>query len=521
MLGVTDFLVKGQLDAALLERSIRYAVRHHETLAELRAEPGALRARGAGRQRRHLGLGPGHRRASTLAALEGDARLRRRRHRRHGPRSGSAACIPTTSGGCARPSTPTSTGETPALRERAPHAPPRRRATAGCSAAALASATRTGRATRMAGSMTDITDRKAAEEQLLHDALHDALTGLPNRALFLDRLERSLAAPSASPTTAAPSCSSTSTASSSSTTASATRSATSCWSRWRGRLSRTCGRATRSPASAATSSPSCSTTSRSAGRAAAGRRAHPGHRSPAVPRRRPRAVRQREHRDRRQPSRGSRAGRADARRRHRDVRRQARGRRPVVGVRRAHAQPRRRASFSSRRELRRGDRARTACESSTSRSSTSGRGELSGFEALARWPDAGEQVSPVEFIPVAEETGLIGALGAGARRGVRAARDWRARGLVATRVDERQRVGRPAQRARPGRATCAAALSDDAACRASGCGSRSPRARSCTTRRMRAALAELAELGVSAADRRLRHRLLVAHLPPATSRSTR
>jgi diguanylate cyclase (GGDEF)-like protein len=38
----------------------------------------------------------------------------------------------------------------------------------------------------------DITPRKAAEEQLLHEAYHDALTGLPNRALFTDRLGRSV-----------------------------------------------------------------------------------------------------------------------------------------------------------------------------------------------------------------------------------------------------------------------------------------------------------------------------------------
>jgi len=45
---------------------------------------------------------------------------------------------------------------------------------------------------RMAGSITDITDQKETEQQLLHNAFHDVLTGLPNRALFMYRLKRAL-----------------------------------------------------------------------------------------------------------------------------------------------------------------------------------------------------------------------------------------------------------------------------------------------------------------------------------------
>ena len=40
------------------------------------------------------------------------------------------------------------------------------------------------------GIIHDITERKRTEDQLAHNAFHDSLTGLPNRALFMDRLER-------------------------------------------------------------------------------------------------------------------------------------------------------------------------------------------------------------------------------------------------------------------------------------------------------------------------------------------
>ena len=63
----------------------------------------------------------------------------------------------------------------------------------GCAAAAgWSSATPRGRALRLVGTDADITRQKAAEQQLRQRAEFDALTGLPNRGLFNDRLESAI-----------------------------------------------------------------------------------------------------------------------------------------------------------------------------------------------------------------------------------------------------------------------------------------------------------------------------------------
>jgi diguanylate cyclase (GGDEF)-like protein/PAS domain S-box-containing protein len=187
-LGVTDYLVKHELNPASLERSIRYALSHLQAITSLsRSEERyalAVRAANDGiwdwdlssnqmyfSPRWHAILGrpegsEDEEPAVWFDLVHEDDRLRLR--------AAIDAHV---------------AGNTPHLlsQHRMRHADGGWRwvLTRG-----LAIRDVDGVATRMAGSLSDITDRLTAERQLQHDALHDGLTGLPNRALFMDRVDQ-------------------------------------------------------------------------------------------------------------------------------------------------------------------------------------------------------------------------------------------------------------------------------------------------------------------------------------------
>jgi diguanylate cyclase (GGDEF)-like protein/PAS domain S-box-containing protein len=197
-LGVTDYLVKQELDPAGLERSIRYAISHQRALDDLAQSQEryslAMRAANDGiwdwdlnadviyfSPRWHAILG--HR---EQASEEPPAAWFELIHEEDVPRLRAAIDAHLA-------------GQTPHLQSehRMRHADGTWRwvLTRG-----LAIRGPGGVATRMAGSVSDITDQRAAELQLQHDALHDALSGLPNRALFMDRVDQVLQRATRDPT---------------------------------------------------------------------------------------------------------------------------------------------------------------------------------------------------------------------------------------------------------------------------------------------------------------------------------
>jgi diguanylate cyclase (GGDEF)-like protein/PAS domain S-box-containing protein len=188
--GAADYLVKGDIDAQLLERSIRYSLEQSRTLHALREseERYALSARGANDglwvwdlTRDHVYYSP--RWKSMLGYADEDIGstpdewfsrvhpddVQQLRH-----------CIDLH------------------VRGDTPHFESEHRMCGRGDeyrwmlSRGLAVRDANGNATRIAGSQTDITERKVAVERLTHDAFHDGLTQLPNRALFMDRLQRAV-----------------------------------------------------------------------------------------------------------------------------------------------------------------------------------------------------------------------------------------------------------------------------------------------------------------------------------------
>ena len=189
-LGVTDFLVKQELDPTGLERSVRYAMSHHRTLNDLARseERYALAVRAASDgiwdwdlEADRIYLSP---RWNAIlgrpeqSALGDPAQWFELVHSDDLPRLRGAVDAHLA-------------GDTPHLESehRMHHADGTWRwvLTRG-----LAIRDQSGRPTRMAGSLSDVHDRRTAQRRLQHDALHDGLTGLPNRVLFMDRVDKVL-----------------------------------------------------------------------------------------------------------------------------------------------------------------------------------------------------------------------------------------------------------------------------------------------------------------------------------------
>jgi diguanylate cyclase (GGDEF)-like protein/PAS domain S-box-containing protein len=188
-LGVTDFLVKQELAAGGLERSIRYAISHQK------AERHALATRAANDgiwdwdlDADRIYFSP---RWHAILGLTERARDRR-------PSAWLDLVAPEDLPRLQEAIADHLAGRTPHLEceHRVRHADGSWR---WVTARGLVSRGVEGEPVRMAGSLSDMTDQRTTQLRLEHEALHDTLTGLPNRTLFMDRVEHLLRTASRDP----------------------------------------------------------------------------------------------------------------------------------------------------------------------------------------------------------------------------------------------------------------------------------------------------------------------------------
>lgn len=188
-LGVTDYLVKGTLDALSLERTIRYALRQHQTTEDLRRSEEryavAVRATNDGIWDWDLQTARMHysERWKTLLGYDQFAS--------HRPEAWFELVHPDDVERLRHEIDHHVAGTSPHFESehRIRHADGSWRwvLTRG-----LATRNGGGAPVRITGSLSDVTERHNAQQRLIHEALHDSLTGLPNRTLFLNRLEHCL-----------------------------------------------------------------------------------------------------------------------------------------------------------------------------------------------------------------------------------------------------------------------------------------------------------------------------------------
>ena len=188
--GAADYLVKAQMVPSLLERSIRYAIKDAQTLEALRAseERYALAAHGANDGLWDWDLKKSEmfystRWKSMMGYAEADIG--------NSPEDWFSRVHPEDYPKLERELAAHLEGQTPHFQHE--HRMLHHEGNySWMLSRGIAVRDASSQAYRMVGSQTDITGRRQAEEQLRYGALHDDLTGLPNRTAFMERLRRSL-----------------------------------------------------------------------------------------------------------------------------------------------------------------------------------------------------------------------------------------------------------------------------------------------------------------------------------------
>lgn len=189
--GAADYLVKGEIEAPILERAIRYAIAHGRTLQTLRESEKRFRsvvetATDAIILIDHRGeIISWNRSAETIFGYS-ESEILRQPFSVLFPASFTqnlkqvSGCDPLIASGLLRPGS------------RATELNGRHQDGSEFPLEISLSSWETAEGVFYSGIVRDITERKSLENQLTHQALHDPLTKLANRALFRDRVEHAI-----------------------------------------------------------------------------------------------------------------------------------------------------------------------------------------------------------------------------------------------------------------------------------------------------------------------------------------